>query len=582
MTTFEKTTVRTKFCKWKVHVLDSTYDEILRLTKQLVAIPSVNGTDGERNVACFIEKYLRKIPYFERRPGQVVVQELRNDPLKRENVFALLKGEKGKSKDTILLHGHMDTVGVDDYGALKPYAFDCDGLKERLSGMPLPKEVRADLDSGDWLFGRGACDMKGGVAVFLVLLKKLSEHVEEMEGNILLSVNPVEENSHTGILQALDFFEKLRAEENLRYLFAINNDYICPAFPGDRTKYVYAGTVGKLLPCFYIFGRETHVGQCFEGFDASLFAAELVKEISLNPDFCDSYRGEYTPPPSVLKIKDLKPQYNVQTAFSAFVYFNFFVHDRPVQQTVKMLKAAAASAFERVTDTVNGRFRRYCSLSGTRYIEKKAVCHVLDYAELFSLAQKKHGGSLAELTRSLAEKLLAGGLDQREIALKITQRLCEIAEIKAPAAVLFFAAPYLPHNTLHEEIPAEKELMDRISSVMESCGKENGETYRMLRFFPSLSDSSYLKIDDDSASLEALIQNFPEYGTVYPLPLRQIKHLNIPALDYGCFGKDAHKWTERVYAPYSFGVLPRFLIETLEEFLMKSRPFTGKERSQLK
>ncbi|HBG55439.1 MAG TPA: hypothetical protein DEB16_01840 [Ruminococcaceae bacterium] len=104
----------------------------------------------------------------------------------------------------------------------------------------------------------------------------------------------------------------------------------------------------------------------------------------------------------------------------------------------------------------------------------------------------------------------------------------------------------------------------------------------MLRFFPSLSDSSYLKIDDDSASLEALIQNFPEYGTVYPLPLRQIKRLNIPALDYGCFGKDAHKWTERVYAPYSFGVLPRFLIETLEEFLMKSRPFTGKERSQLK
>lgn len=561
--------------------MNSIHDEILELTKQLVAIPSVNGTEGEKDIACFIENYLREIPYFQQRPNQVIVQELRDDPLGRRNVFAFLRGEKGGGRSTIILHGHMDTVGVEDYGNLKSSAFDCDGLMERLSGTALPEEVREDLESGDWLFGRGACDMKGGVAVFLVLLKKLGERVGEMDGNILLSVNPVEENLHTGILRALELFEELRDREGLRYLFAINNDYICPAFPGDKTRYVYAGTVGKLLPCFYVFGKETHVGQCFEGFDASLFAAELVKTVSLNPDFCDVYRGEYTPPPSVLKIKDLKPQYNVQTAYSAFVYFNYFVHDRPMQQTVRMLKDAAAQAFERVRETVNGRFRRYCGLSGTRYTENRDACRVLEYAELFLLAEKKYEGDLPRFTGDLAEKLLAMGTDRREIPLKITQRLCEIAEIEAPAAVLFFAAPYCPHNTLHEEDPAERELMDRISSLAESFGRENGETYRMLRFFPSLSDSSYLKIDDDDASLKTLIRNFPEYGTVYPLPLERIKKLNIPALNYGCFGKDAHKWTERVYTPYSFGTLPRFLMKTLEEFLMKEKPpLAGKGRDQ--
>lgn len=30
----------------------------------------------------------------------------------------------------------------------------------------------------------------------------------------------------------------------------------------------------------------------------------------------------------------------------------------------------------------------------------------------------------------------------------------------------------------------------------------------------------------------------------------------------GVYGKDGHKWTERVYKPYSFGVLPKLIQET--------------------
>ncbi|MDD6769344.1 M20/M25/M40 family metallo-hydrolase, partial [Inconstantimicrobium porci] len=62
---------------------------------------------------------------------------------------------------------------------------------------------RNDLESNEWMVGRGSCDMKSGVAVFLVLLKELSNHVDELKGNILLSKNSVEENKHTGIIEAL-------------------------------------------------------------------------------------------------------------------------------------------------------------------------------------------------------------------------------------------------------------------------------------------------------------------------------------------------------------------------------------------
>ncbi|WP_155241950.1 hypothetical protein [Clostridium pasteurianum] len=46
-----------------------------------------------------------------------------------------------------------------------------------------------------------------------------------------------------------------------------------------------------------------------------------------------------------------------------------------------------------------------------------------------------------------------------------------------------------------------------------------------------------------------------------------IKNLNIPAINYGCYGKDAHKWTERVYKPYSFDILPKLILSTVDKFL---------------
>jgi arginine utilization protein RocB len=90
-----------------------------------------------------------------------------------------------------------------------------------------------------------------------------------------------------------------------------------------------------------------------------------------------------------------------------------------------------------------------------------------------------------------------------------------------------------------------------------------------MRFFPSLTDSSYLKIDDDYKSIEKLLGSFPEYKKLYSVPIDLIKELSIPGINYGCFGKDAHKWTERVYMPYSFEVLPKLIIKTLEKYLMR-------------
>ncbi len=550
--------------------VDTMYADCLKLTKDMVAVPSQNATSGERDIGDFIYQYIKKIPYFKKHPEQVMAVPLKNDPLGRRNILALLIGEKDDCKDTVILHGHTDTVGVEDFGSLKDCAFDCDRLAARLLEIQdqLPMEVREDLLSGDYLFGRGSSDMKSGDAVHMTVLARLCEQPQRLRGNVLVSFNPVEESLHTGFIEAVDVLLKLKEKYRLNYLFAINNDYICGMYPGDETRYVYTGSVGKLLPCFYIRGKETHVGQAFEGVDACRIGAELVRLMNLNCDMCDGYKGEFPAPPTVLQMRDLKPYYSVQTPISAFLYFNYMVHNKSVSEIFDGLKALAQKAANHVLSEMDERYRRYCEMVGIAAAEQKASIHVMEYRDIYHLAQKHYSGDLDGLILQIARISIKDCADKRETALKIVERLFELSQIKEPTIILFFATPHCPHNTLKDEVPEEKALADDIAALIARFGAENGENYKLMHFFPSLTDSSYLKIDDDDASIQALKENFPVQELLYPVPYEKIRDLNIPGLNYGAFGKDAHKWTERVKMSYSFGKLPKLIIETIKTYLM--------------
>jgi arginine utilization protein RocB len=537
-------------------------EEMLQLTKDMVAVSSVNTTKGEKNIGLFIEEYLRAIPYFKEHPKQVIVQTLKNDKLERRNVFALLLGQKDKNNKTIIFHGHTDTVGVEDYGALSGYAFDCDGLAEQLKQIELPEEVKKDLESGEYLFGRGACDMKSGDAVFMILLKELSEHVDNLSGNILLSLNPVEENLHTGIIEGIEVIENLKKEYDLEYVLAINNDYTCPMYPGDKHHYIYTGVGGKLLPCFYIQGRETHVGQCFEGYDPTTVMAELIKELNLNPEYSDSYEGEYALPPTLLKSKDLKGWYNVQTAKEALVYFNYFVLNSDVRDITKKLVTAGDKAVRRATADLNIKYEAYCEKSGKDFQQIKNSWSVMSYEDLYQMV-KNQDESIDKILAEETVKLQEAGVDKREIPVSYIRILLARANIYHPVVVLYYATPYCPHNTLKKD----DETVDKLGEILKTVEKEYNITYKMDGFFPSLSDSSYLSLDDSMESIATLKQNFPQMQQLYPLPLEQIKKLNIKAVNFGVYGKDAHKSTERLQIPYSFGVLPNLIMKTTEVLL---------------
>ena len=545
------------------------YDETLALTKELVAIPSLNNSTGERAVAEYMAEWLRKLPYFVEHPDQVIVRPLKNDPYGRINVLAIAFGTRSDNKETIILHGHHDTVGIDDFGSIKEYAFDCDALPEKIKAITTDPELLADIESGEWMFGRGASDMKCGDAVNLALMRYFTEHLDQFDGNLIFMTNPVEENQHTGIMESLDVLEALKDQYGLTFKMAMNTDFISPSYPGDTSHYFHAGAVGKILPCFYIIGKPTHSGQGFEGFSASMVAAEIVRNMDMRAEFSDVYNNEYAMPPTVLKMKDLKPSYDVQTTFSAFVYFNYFIHNMEMDDIFVRLRKVAEDALKTVDTYTDEQNKFYCKMTGMTYKKREYTLKVMDYSELHEKALAIKPDVDADLD-DITAKALAQNMDRREMCLKMVEYLATVVNINTPTVIIFLAPPYCPRNTLKREIPEEAALLDSVTGLLQELGEEMGEDLKMMQFFPVLTDSSYLKLDDTDSSVKTLVSNFPNMKAHYDVPLDQIKRLNIPAFNFGCHGKDAHKWTERVHKEYSFGKLPVIMLRTLEKYLIEA------------
>ena len=117
--------------------------EINDLLRSLIQIKSVNPPGNENQIANFIKKFLLKENIFS---------ELVNLEEGRSSVIAKIEG---KEKRNITLCGHLDTVRVKEEEWTKP----------PFQGL---------IENGR-MYGRGAADMKGGVAVILyaaVLLKR--------------------------------------------------------------------------------------------------------------------------------------------------------------------------------------------------------------------------------------------------------------------------------------------------------------------------------------------------------------------------------------------------------------------------
>ena len=552
-------------------------EQVEILTEKMVNVLSINSTAGETEIADKVHRILASFPYYKRHPELLWCQPLPDDPLGRKNVFAVIKGKPG-AKKTVVLHCHTDTVGIEDFGENKHLATDPEKLRDYFAHWELDERVRQDARSGDWMFGRGALDMKSGVAVHLVNVLRLSEQAEKLDGNVVFMANPVEENEHTGVITAVSELARLREQNGWTYEVAINTDYTTEQYPGDDTRYIYTGTVGKLLPCFYVHGRTTHVGNTLLAVDPTLIASEINRRLNNRMELAEDIAGDVSLPPSCLKQTDLKDFYNVQIPIASFMYFNYFVYEKTPADVLNTLKRVAEEACFDVEQDLEKQYKHFCARHNMPHLSPSYRVNVLTFEELVDKV-KALGIDVDAVVRDVVAD--NRGMELRELSLKIVQKVFGKDEAHDPTVVIFFAPPYCPHNYVKGETERDKELLAILQHQLEKTSELTGETFELKRFFPFLSDSSYLSLHAADGEIARLTDNFPGWGHAYHVPIQQIRKLNIPAINMGVYGMDGHQMTERVYKPYSFRVLPDLIYNTVRHILCRGTKGVGCEQVQV-
>lgn len=537
----------------------------------MVAIPSINKEpSGETAVAQYIYDFYTGLDYFKEHPDRVKIFQTKNDFVVRHSTYAYVKGTKGDSNKTVILIGHLDTVGVDDFGTIREYAFKCEELPEKLKEtFKLSDEVIADIESGEYMFGRGALDMKSGVAGHMYLIKYFSEHPEELNGNIIAIAECDEEDNSKGIITALDELVDLKKKEGFEYISCINADYSTNYSPGDENRYIYYGSIGKLLPCFVAFGKEAHVGQAFSAMDPNLLIAEITRKMSLNTELCDVAQGEVAIPPVSLKQTDTKGPYTVQTALTAFSYYNFFTHGWDPAQVLAKSREMAVRAFDDVIDYLQGEYKKFCDMSKVPYVPLPWKTRVYTWKEFNDYLTEIHGEPYVKAIREFTEKLHKDDpeLDLRIFGLKVAEEAWKWCEDKSPAIIVFFGSIFSARIEMTRKTEKEVALLDAVEAAVEKIRPEAQRQIKTRMFYPYISDSSFMAVCDDTLAVQALRDNMPQYGVKYTHDIDKIMEINVPVVNIGTFGRDGHMLTERVDMRQTFQNVPNITYETILRLL---------------
>ena len=118
-------------------------EEKIAVLQEIIRIKSVNGNEGE--VAAYLNKLLEK---------HGIIGELVSYSNGRDNLIAQF--QKGQSGKVLGLSGHMDVVAA--------------GNESSWTYAPFAAEIH-----GNRLYGRGATDMKSGLAAMVIAMIELKD-----------------------------------------------------------------------------------------------------------------------------------------------------------------------------------------------------------------------------------------------------------------------------------------------------------------------------------------------------------------------------------------------------------------------
>ena len=535
--------------------IEDFQEQIATFFQEAMSIPSFTNTESERVIEDYLDQRIGAIPYFQTHPHHFGRYPLSNDHLHRSVNWALV--DKGKKKTVILFH-HHDTVDLEDYGPLAPIALDSEALVQALKDLDFRSEMQEDLNSRQWQFGRGSCDMKAALALQLGVLEAYASDPAGGQVNLLyLSVGD-EESYSRGMRGALGLLCQLKDEFDLDYVLAVDSE---PFEAGsDKEKVLHIGTVGKLMPVVVAQGVLSHMKEPLKGINALSLLIAVASKLDLHPDLSDNALGERSPLPSWSYLRDLKDQYDVSTVLHAAGYFSVLHLKKTPQELLQRIKELSQEAVDQF-------YVKYLSLqdqAGQEHLISQP--RVISYQELLDRCQKKEGFlSFQEQCEQRAYQDFLSGVSYQTIAIQQIQSFLEFLSEKNPLVVIGFAPPYYPSMNCRS-LPNTSLKIDNLIDDYRYYLASRGLSLKVEEYFMGICDTSYCALERELESYQVVLDSLAIPSQVYELDLANIAQIQVPAVNLGPWGKELHQRGERVFTEDLLDIIPSYLFGLLYRF----------------
>lgn len=518
-------------------------EEIINLTKELVAIPSISDSDQELQASDYIAGWFGNLKYFQDNPEYAGNYAIPKDYRGRRVPYAFVPG---KSKKTLVLMGHYDVVAVADFGEASNLAFCPDRVMEYLKTCELDEETHRDLESGEWMFGRGCCDMKGGLAAAMIFVREYTEKSEK-PGSVLFLAVPDEESYSAGMRGAGNLLESLMEKYNLSYELLIDPE---PNVKEGSRHIVPIGSAGKCMPVVLVQGATSHISKCFEGLNPMGIMGEIFNRTELSLEFSDVSDGEITCPPTWLWLKDMKKEYDVSVPLRTSGYISMISFDSTPEDILNKLIPICRESFEAYVQKMQKIYERYQKMSKfPSAFEIRWEPEVMTLEELTSYLKKEKKEAYQEFYEKLydeiTQKIQKSELNYPQATIHMMDALLTFSGITRPLVLLGFAPPYYP-AVRSDRIKGKEENGRRcLEAASQRMEEQFGFSYATENYTIGLSDTSYCCLDKEFDYVK-YSRNTPLWGNLYSIDFGVLHRINVPGLVFGPWGKALHRKTERV------------------------------------
>ncbi len=247
-----------------INEIDEHKEEFIEFLRELIQIDSYNPPGNEKNVAIKIENYLKEVG---------LNCDIFTFGKNRANLVTSLN-DKFEGK-TLLYNGHMDVVPP--------------GSEEEWKSPPLSATIKRRK-----VFGRGAADMKGGLAAMVITLRILKTLNLEFSGNLILTAVADEETG--GILGTKWLLDNGHQPKNCDFIVVGEPTGLKP-LPAA----ILLGEKGRVVVKIITNGISGHASTPFMGVNAIYMMSDFIQ----NLDKLEEYIPKIEPPISLNGLKEL-------------------------------------------------------------------------------------------------------------------------------------------------------------------------------------------------------------------------------------------------------------------------------------